>query len=57
MSNIANFMHFIMTLITYGMWLPVWFVCAIACHNSPKNRLIRLQKEQNELLRKIAKEK
>lgn len=55
MSSIASFMHFIMTLITYGAWFPVWVVCEMAARCSTKNKLVKLQKEQVELLRKIHK--
>lgn len=55
MGSIASFMHFIMTLLTYGLWLPVWIVCEMMARDSHKGRMLKLQKENNELLRKIHK--
>lgn len=48
MSGSGHFLHFVMLILTGGMWLPVWVVCALICGSSRK-------KEELELLRKIAK--
>lgn len=53
MSGLAHFAHFVMTLLTGGLWLVVWILFALMCGSSKRDKMIDLQKENNDLLRRL----
>lgn len=55
MSGPAHFVHFVLTLLTGFIWLPVWIICALCCGSSRKQREMKMKKEELELLKIIAK--
>ena len=57
MSGIAHFVHFVLTLLTGFVWLPIWIICAICIGSGRKKREMDMNKEQLELLRQLVKEK
>lgn len=56
MSGLAHFVHFVLTLLTGFVWLPIWIICAICCGSGQKKREMAMKKEELELLRIIAKQ-
>lgn len=54
MSGIGHFIHFVLTLLTGGFWIPVWIICALCIGSGHKKRERARQREELELLRKIA---
>lgn len=56
MSGLAHLIHFILTLLTGAIWLPIWIICAICCGSGRKKREMDMKKEQLELLRQLVKE-
>lgn len=55
MSGLAHFLHFVMTLLTGFIWLPIWIICAICCGSSQKKREMDMKKEELELLRELVR--
>ena len=53
MSGLAHFAHFVMCILTGFLWVPIWLICALICGSSKRNKMEKLMKEQNELLRKL----
>ena len=54
MSGTAHFVHFILTLLTGFIWLPIWIICALCCGSGRKKREMRMKEEELKLLRTIA---
>lgn len=53
MSGFAHFIHFIITLF-FWPWIIVWILCAaIQSGNKTDKKMCDLQKQNNELLRKL----
>lgn len=55
MSGMAHFVHFILTLLSGFIWLPIWIICAICCGSGRKKREMDMKREEIELLREIAR--
>ena len=53
MSGPAHFVWFILTLMTGLIALPLWIICALCCGSSKRNKMQKLQEENNQLLKKI----
>lgn len=56
MSGIAHIIHFILTILTGGFWLPIWILCALCSGSSKRNKMQKLQEENNKLLSEIARQ-
>jgi len=54
MSGMAHFVHFILTMLTGFIWLPIWIICAICIGSGRKKREMRMKEEELQLLRIIA---
>lgn len=54
MSGMAHFVHFILTLLSGLIWLPIWIICAICYGSGQKRREMAMKREELELLRRIA---
>lgn len=57
MSGGAHFVHFILTLLSGFIWLPLWIICAICCGSGRKKREMDMKKEELELLRELVRKK
>jgi hypothetical protein len=55
MSGVAHFLHFCMTILTGGWWLPVWVICALCIGSSHKSREMDMKKEELKLLRQLVR--
>ena len=55
MSGMAHFTHFILTLLTGLIWLPIWIICAICIGSGRKKREMDMKKEELELLRELVR--
>jgi hypothetical protein len=57
MSGLAHFIHFVLTMLTGALWLPIWIICALCCGSSRRKRDDKRKDEQIELLRQLVSEK
>lgn len=55
MSGTSHFIHFILTLLTGAIWLPIWIICAICCGSGRKKREEAMKREELELLRELVR--
>ena len=55
MSGMAHFIHFILTMLTGFIWLPIWIICAICCGSGRKKREMKMKEEELELLRELVR--
>jgi hypothetical protein len=53
MSGLAHVVHFILTILLGGLWLPIWIICALLSGSKHKKNMKELARENNELLRKL----
>lgn len=56
MSGLAHFAHFVMSILTGFLWVPIWIVCALCCGSSKRNKMQKLQETNNELLAKLVEQ-
>ena len=56
MSGLAHFAHFVMTVLTGGLWLVVWILFALMCGSSKRNKMQKLQEDNNKLLAKLVEQ-
>jgi hypothetical protein len=54
MSGSSHFIHFIMTILTGCLWLPIWIIAALCCGSSRRKKEMDMKREELALLRKIA---
>lgn len=55
MSGGMHLIHFIMTLITGLLWLPIWVICAITYGNVRRKEERRMQERQLAALEELAR--
>ncbi len=55
MSGGAHFIHFILTMLTGLLWLPIWIICGLCCGSSQKKRDREMMRRNTEALEKLAK--
>jgi len=55
MSGGAHFVHFILTLLSGFIWLPIWIICAICCGSGQKKREMDMKREELALLRELVR--
>ena len=55
MSGGAHFLHFLMTLLTGFLWLPIWVICAISYGNVRRKEERRMQERQLAALEELAR--
>lgn len=55
MSGGAHFVHFILTLLTGFIWLPIWIICALCIGSGQKKRDRKLQERQLAALEEMAR--
>jgi hypothetical protein len=53
MSGIAHFIHFVLTVLTGGFWLPLWILFALITNSGNRKRAERARNEELELLREL----
>lgn len=55
MSGAAHFCHFILTLLTGAIWLPIWIICAICIGSSRRKQERMIQERQLAALEEMAR--
>jgi hypothetical protein len=55
MTGTAHFFNCILTLLTGGVWLPVWILLALCCGSGRRDREMKMKQEELELLRELVR--
>lgn len=53
MSGFSHVIHFILTLLTGFLWLPVWIICSLCAGSSNRKKAERKKDEELSLLREL----